>query len=326
MVVQRTSCTRRRGSRGALADFADKSLHSVQGPNRTLPLWERLATAARMEAGVVPAPGADARTDAAWVRSAGRSTVAVDLNLEAVELLTQIDHRGRAPADRWGDRARPGRAVRLLTDRSGSQLHRLGRSLRRVSMRDRTGASPTAAWGMDRVRRSVPAGIEPPANPSMATWGRPDCGRRPTVRQTTPLDGGSAALRRRSWLAPRLRPVVMVPTVAQFSLSSQGRWRLGDPAWTEPYEDGRRLDSDRANQIADGLMIDLRGQLEVESAGLSPREAEVLRLVAAGFDRRRGHRAAGAEPAYRTRPSAIRSTESLGSARAPPPYARPQES
>jgi len=73
------------------------------------------------------------------------------------------------------------------------------------------------------------------------------------------------------------------PTVAQFSLSNQGRRRLGDAAWTEAYEGGRRLDPDRANQITDELLTDLRRQLEVGSAGLSLRETEVLRLVAAGL-------------------------------------------
>jgi predicted ATPase/DNA-binding CsgD family transcriptional regulator len=73
------------------------------------------------------------------------------------------------------------------------------------------------------------------------------------------------------------------PSVARFSLSNQGRTRLGDPDWTEAYEGGRRLDPDRANQIAEELLIDLRRQLEVGSAGLSPREIEVLRLVAAGL-------------------------------------------
>ena len=53
--------------------------------------------------------------------------------------------------------------------------------------------------------------------------------------------------------------------------------------WTEAYEGGRRLDPDRANQIAEELLIDLRRQLEVGSAGLSLREIEVLRLVAAGL-------------------------------------------
>jgi predicted ATPase/DNA-binding CsgD family transcriptional regulator len=73
------------------------------------------------------------------------------------------------------------------------------------------------------------------------------------------------------------------PSVARFSLSSRGRTRMGDPAWTESYEGGRRLDPDRANQITEDLLIDLRHQLEVGSAGLSRREIEVLRLVAAGL-------------------------------------------
>lgn len=47
------------------------------------------------------------------------------------------------------------------------------------------------------------------------------------------------------------------------------------PAGTQP--------SARANQIAEEQLIDLRRQLEVGSAGLSLREIEVLRLVAAGL-------------------------------------------
>jgi predicted ATPase/DNA-binding CsgD family transcriptional regulator len=73
------------------------------------------------------------------------------------------------------------------------------------------------------------------------------------------------------------------PSVTRFSLLNEGRARLGDPAWTEAYEAGRRLDPDRANQIAEDQLIDLRRQLEVGSAGLSHREIEVLRLVAAGL-------------------------------------------
>jgi DNA-binding NarL/FixJ family response regulator len=71
--------------------------------------------------------------------------------------------------------------------------------------------------------------------------------------------------------------------VARFSPSNQGRTRLDDIAWTEAYEVGRRLDPDRANQSAEEQLIDLRRQLEVGSAGLSLREIEVLRLVAAGL-------------------------------------------
>jgi hypothetical protein len=50
-------------------------------------------------------------------------------------------------------------------------------------------------------------------------------------------------------------------------LLNEGRTRLGDPAWTEAYEGGRRLDPDRANQIAEDLLIDLRRQLEVGLRG-----------------------------------------------------------
>ncbi len=78
-------------------------------------------------------------------------------------------------------------------------------------------------------------------------------------------------------------PVSWFPTVVRFSLLNEGRTRLGDPRWTEAYEGGRRLDPDHANQIAEELLIDLRHQLEVGSVGLSLREIEVLRLVAAGL-------------------------------------------
>jgi hypothetical protein len=69
------------------------------------------------------------------------------------------------------------------------------------------------------------------------------------------------------------------PTVARFSLSNQGRTRLGDLPWTEAYEVGRRLG---ANQIAEEQLIDLRRQLEVGSAGLSLRDPlEIHRPIGA---------------------------------------------
>lgn len=73
------------------------------------------------------------------------------------------------------------------------------------------------------------------------------------------------------------------PLVMRFSLAGAVRRQLGEPAWVEAYETGRRLAPDRALEVAGERLVDLRHQLAVGWAGLSSREAEVLRLVAAGL-------------------------------------------
>jgi predicted ATPase/DNA-binding CsgD family transcriptional regulator len=69
---------------------------------------------------------------------------------------------------------------------------------------------------------------------------------------------------------------------SRFSLADVVRGQLGEPAWIEAHQAGRRLPPDRAIEIAGEQLSDLRSQLEIGSAGLSLRETEVLRLVAAG--------------------------------------------
>jgi hypothetical protein len=59
---------------------------------------------------------------------------------------------------------------------------------------------------------------------------------------------------------------------------------MGDATLTKAHEDGRHLNPDRANQIADEQLIDLQRQLEVGSARLSLRQTDVLRLVARRLD------------------------------------------
>ena len=84
--------TRHRGTVVQQTSGRNRSANQISNPRREpdLQLWERLATAVRMEAGVGPAQGANARTDAArrdlearaW--SAERSTVRVDLYIDPV--------------------------------------------------------------------------------------------------------------------------------------------------------------------------------------------------------------------------------------------------
>ena len=69
---------------------------------------------------------------------------------------------------------------------------------------------------------------------------------------------------------------------SRFRLADVARRQLGEPAWIEAYEGGRQLAPDRAIGDAHEQLIDLRRDLGAGPAGLSHRETEVLRLVAAG--------------------------------------------
>ena len=73
------------------------------------------------------------------------------------------------------------------------------------------------------------------------------------------------------------------PVVARFSRVDQVRRHLGEPAWIESYESGKLLGSDRATGLAYECLTGLRSELETDSSGLSPRQIEVLRLVAVGL-------------------------------------------
>jgi predicted ATPase/DNA-binding CsgD family transcriptional regulator len=61
------------------------------------------------------------------------------------------------------------------------------------------------------------------------------------------------------------------------------RHRLGERAWFEAYEAGRRLNSERAMQLAEDAVSDVEEELQRKSSGLTDREIDVLRLVAEGL-------------------------------------------
>jgi predicted ATPase/DNA-binding CsgD family transcriptional regulator len=61
------------------------------------------------------------------------------------------------------------------------------------------------------------------------------------------------------------------------------RRRLGERAWFEAYEAGRKLSSERAMRLADEAVAALEEELQRRSSGLTSREVEVLQLVADGL-------------------------------------------
>jgi DNA-binding CsgD family transcriptional regulator len=61
------------------------------------------------------------------------------------------------------------------------------------------------------------------------------------------------------------------------------RRRLGERAWFEAYEAGRKLNSDRAMRLAEEALSDLEEEFQRRSLGLTAREIDVLNLVADGL-------------------------------------------
>jgi DNA-binding CsgD family transcriptional regulator len=61
------------------------------------------------------------------------------------------------------------------------------------------------------------------------------------------------------------------------------RRRLGERAWFEAYEAGRKLNSEQAMRLADEALSALEEELQRRSSGLTGREVEVLQLVADGL-------------------------------------------
>jgi non-specific serine/threonine protein kinase len=61
------------------------------------------------------------------------------------------------------------------------------------------------------------------------------------------------------------------------------RRRLGERAWFEAYDAGRKLYSDQAMRLAEDAVTALEEELRRRSSGLTAREIEVLQLVAAGL-------------------------------------------
>jgi len=62
------------------------------------------------------------------------------------------------------------------------------------------------------------------------------------------------------------------------------RRRLGERAWLEAYDAGKRLSADRAMDLADEALDDLADELRRRSSGLTAREIDILRLVAHGLN------------------------------------------
>ena len=61
------------------------------------------------------------------------------------------------------------------------------------------------------------------------------------------------------------------------------RRRLGERAWFEAYEAGRKLNSELAMRLAEEAVSDLEEELQRRSSGLTAREIDVLQLVADGL-------------------------------------------
>jgi DNA-binding NarL/FixJ family response regulator len=61
------------------------------------------------------------------------------------------------------------------------------------------------------------------------------------------------------------------------------RHRLGERAWFEAYEASRKLNSEQAMRLADDAVSALQEELQRRSSDLTPREIEVLHLVADGL-------------------------------------------
>ena len=61
------------------------------------------------------------------------------------------------------------------------------------------------------------------------------------------------------------------------------RRRLGERAWFEAYEAGRKLNSEQAMHLADEAISAMEEELQRRSSGLTAREIDVLHLVADGL-------------------------------------------
>ena len=61
------------------------------------------------------------------------------------------------------------------------------------------------------------------------------------------------------------------------------RRRIGEGAWLEAYEAGRKLNPEQAMQLAEEAVSALEEELQRRSSGLTAREIDVLHLVAAGL-------------------------------------------
>ncbi len=74
---------------------------------------------------------------------------------------------------------------------------------------------------------------------------------------------------------------LMTTDAQQFS---RARRQLGERAWFEAYDAGKRLSADRAMDLAEEALGHLADELRSRSSGLTAREIDVLRLVADGLN------------------------------------------
>ena len=76
----------------------------------------------------------------------------------------------------------------------------------------------------------------------------------------------------------------MVPDAQRFRKSAASvRRRLGERAWFEAYEAGKKLNSEQAMHLAEEAVSALEEELQRRSSGLTAREIDVLHLVADGL-------------------------------------------
>ena len=75
------------------------------------------------------------------------------------------------------------------------------------------------------------------------------------------------------------------PMLNDFQKSAASvRRRLGERAWIDAYEAGRKLNSEQALRLAEEAASALEEELQRRSSGLTARELDVLRLVADGLN------------------------------------------
>ena len=99
-----------------------------------------------------------------------------------------------------------------------------------------------------------------------------------------PPRSGREAVRDGGWWRETYQQESWFPMPNDFQKSAASvRRRLGERAWFEAYEAGRKLNSEQAMRLADEAVSALEEELQRRSSGLTAREVEVLQLVADGL-------------------------------------------
>ena len=109
-------------------------------------------------------------------------------------------------------------------------------------------------------------------------------GRRRGRRGDAPLRAGGHTARCRRLLAAGLRaPARGLNPSSDATAPVASRRRLGQAAFDEAFEAGRRLRWDQSQALLESTIAELSAALSSSPAGLTSREVEVLRLVALGL-------------------------------------------